>query len=300
MKKYFIFAAAIAMAACSNDGSEQINPSVQKDDVIRLSACVGGAVQTRAGAALMHNQFASGKTIKVKPTDKASVKEYDEVVYTADGSGGLNPTVTQYYPAGGGTVDIYAYYPSNASTATDGYVVTLDQSTDAAYEAVDLMYATLTDINKESSEAARTLNFNHKLSKIIVTLAKGTGIQDSELAIATVKLKNVIYKGTFAPGTGTFTAASATTDNLGDVIIANNAGQTHHSAIVIPQSVSGKIIEVTIGSTAKEYTIPSTTEFETGKVYYYTITLNATGISVQSSIANWNNGGTVDDANITF
>ena len=301
MKKYFILAAvAVALAACSNDENE--NSTVQNvDDAIRLTASVGKAVQTRAGNALMNSQFASDKTVMVKPTDKAGVKSYDPVVYTADGSGALTPATTQYYPAGGGAVDVYAYYPSDAVLTEDGYVVTLDQSTDAAYEAVDLMYATLSNINKTVTGTDHQLNFNHKLSKISVTLVKGTGIQDGELAVATVKLKDVVYKGTFAPATGTFTAASAATEgNKGDVIIATNAAQTAHSAIVVPQDVAGKKISVTIGNTTEEYEIPASTTFAAGTHYQYTITVAATGITATSSIVDWTSAGSATAGSVTF
>lgn len=300
MNKFFIFAAAIAMAACSNDGSEQINPSIQNDNVIRLNSSIGSL--TRASDGLLETSFVSGTKVKVKPTDNATsglIATYEWVEYTVASGGALTPSTPQYFPASGSSINISAYYPSTASTETNGFVVALDQagsSADDVYKAADLMYATVTGITRQSTTP--TLEFNHKMSKIKVSLVVGTGIQTNEINAATVTLKDVIYKGTFVPATGNFTA-STETDDKGNVIIARNAGTTAHSAIVIPQSVSEKIIEVTIGSTAREYTIPSTTEFEAGKVYAYTITLNATGISVQSSIANWNNG-TGGDGSVTF
>ena len=301
MKRFYIFAiAALAMAACTNDGSEQIIPTVQNDNVIRLNSSIGSL--TRASDGLLETSFVSGTKVKVKPTDNATsgpIASYEWVEYTVASGGALTPSTTQYFPASGSSINISAYYPSTASTETNGFVVALDQagsSADDAYKAADLMYATVTGITKQSSTP--TLEFNHKMSKIKVSLLAGTGIQTTEINAATVTLKDVIYKGTFVPATGNFTASNETGDK-GDVIIARNAGTTAHSAIVIPQDVAGKIIEVTIGSTAKEYTIPTSTEFEAGKVYAYTITLNATGISVQSSIANWNNG-TGGSGSVTF
>ena len=300
MRKYFILAAtALAMVACSNEENE--NAVQNTDNVIRLTASVGNAAQTRAANNLLVSTFASEKTVKVKPTDVAGVASYSEVLYTVGDAGALSTSTAQYYPAGGGTVNVYAYYPSNAVTTEDGYIVTLDQSTDEAYEAVDLMYATLTGINKTVTGDDHTLDFNHKLSKISVTLAAGAGIQASELAIATIKLKDVVYKGTFAPATGTFTAASAeTASNKGDVIIATNAGSTAHSAIVVPQAVAGKKISVTIGETTQEYTIPAETTFAEGTHYAYTITVNASEIVVTSSIHAWTDATPVSDAEVEF
>ena len=292
MKKFYIFAiAALAMAACNNDGSEQINPIVQNDNVIRLHSSIGSL--TRASDGLLESSFATGTTVKVKPADNATsgpIATYDWVDYTVGSGGALTASNTQYFPASGSSINISAYYPSTASTDQNGFVVTLDQAgsnADDVYKAADLMYATLPGVSQQTTNP--TLIFNHKLSKIKVTLQAGAGIQESEINAATVTLKDVVYKGTFNPATGEFTASTDTGDK-GEVIIARNAGTTAHSAIVIPQSVSGKNIGVTIGGSERTYSIPSETQFETGKVYAYTITLSATGINVQSSIANWGDG----------
>ena len=290
MRKYFILAAAaLAMVACSNEENE--NSLVQNtDNVIRLTASVGNAAQTRAGSALLVGNFEENMQVTVKPTDKATpaLATYDEVTYTVGTNGALTTSTTQYYPVGGGAVDVYAYYPYNASKEANGFAVALDQSTDADYKASDLMYATLTNINKNS--ASHNLAFEHQLSKITVTLVKGTGLQDAELAAATVTLKDVVYKGTFAPNTNTiFTTATASSETKGDIIIATNAGSTEHSAIVLPQDVADKKLAITIGAITQEYSIPAETTFLPTKHYRYTITVSPTAITVSSSITDWVN-----------
>ena len=124
------------------------------------------------------------------------------------------------------------------------------------------------------------------MSKIVVTLAKGTGMEDAEINAATVTLGNsdLITSGTFSTTVGTFTAAESGT---GTYKIATNAGTTAHAAIVVPQSVAGKLISVTIGNTTKSYTIPASTTFAAGKVYAYTLTVSKTGLTVTSSINDW-------------
>lgn len=307
MKKYFLFAAVALMAAsCITDENE--NANVQNDNAIRLTSSLPGAV-TRATNGLLEGNsattseqnFANTTPVKVKVTDtNASPITYEPVDYTADGSGGLTATPAQYYPASGSAVNIYAYYPSTASTDTDGFAVLLDQGSAASgdnnYKASDLMYATLSGITKSSTDEQRTLTFNHKLSKIIVTLAKGTGMTDGEINAATVTLKDVVYKGTFTPADGSFTAASAdVAANKGDIVIAENASTTAHAAIVVPQDVAGKKIAVTINGATQEYTIPASTTFATGTYNSYTITVAKSGLTVTSTIGNWNEGSSGSD-----
>ena len=286
--KYFLLvAAAVAFAACSNNESD--NQVQNPDNVIRLNASVG--TLTRAASNLLETNFAEGTTVKVQVTDKAATYpvNYDAINYTVGAAGALTGASTQYYPAGGSNVDIYAYYPSSA---TSDFSVHADQSGEEAYKNSDLMYASISDINKNSNATARTLNFRHKLSKITVTLKKedvNPSITDAEIARATVKLNDVIIKGTFNPADGSFTAATDEAGNKDDITIGTGAG--NHSAIVVPQNVAGKTLTVTIDGSFQTYTIPAETSFAEGKNNIYTITLAKTAISVTSSIADWSTEG---------
>lgn len=265
---------------------------MQNDNVIRLSSTVGTA--TRAADDLLETNFTSGTTVTVQVTDIGTNPiTYDPIVYTANGSGGLTPASTQYYPASGNNVSAYAYYPADASTEADGFEVDTDQSDDEGYEASDLMYASIPTLTKGSTN---NLEFQHLLSKIIVTLAAGSGFDASELADATIALNGVKYMGTFDPATGAFTPA----DNTENITIATTASTTAHAAVVVPQDMSGKEIAVTIGGNSVAYSIPASTIFERGTVYSYTITVAKTGISVTSSITGWTSGGDAVQGSVTF
>ena len=148
------------------------------------------------------------------------------------------------------------------------------------------MYASLDPLVKNTTNA---LVFNHLMSKITVTLTAGTGFEDTELDDATVVLKAVKYKGTFAPADGTFTAA----DDTEDITITTAASTTAKSAIIVPQDVAGKKLAVTIAGKEMEYTIPASSTFDAGKNNVYNITVAKTGIQVSSSIADWS---TTDNA----
>ena len=282
-RHFLLAAAALMAAACSND--ERSNPQLaEADNLISLTSSVGGL--TRASDGLLAINFPNDTKVKVQVTDNATsdAVTYDPVEYTADGNGGLDAGANkQFYPVSGSTVDIYAYYPSNAASA---FEVASDQSDDDAYKTSDLMWAKIMGISKTSTDEQRKLTFSHKLSKIVVTLQKGDGISDDEINAAALTLKSVKYKGTFTASTGGFTADDATQD----IIIANNAGTTAHAAIVVPQDMGGKELEIKIGSATKTYTFPASSNFAVGTHNDYTITVKKSGIAVTSSIGTWNNG----------
>ena len=288
MKKFFILAAAaISFAACSNNESD--NQVQNPDNAIRLNASVGTTTRAASNIYGGGTNFDAGTTVKVQVTDQAASNAvtYEAIDYTVGAAGALTGESTQYYPAGGSNVNIYAYYPSNATTT---FTVTADQSDDAAYKASDLMYASITGINKNSDAAARTLTFDHLLSKITVVLVKGTGMTDEEMARATVMLNDVIIKGTFTAASGTFAAAADETANKSDMTIGTGAGS--HSAIVVPQSVAGKTLTVTIDNTDQTYTFGTGISFAAAENNIYTLTLNKTGIEVTYTIGNWGDGST--------
>jgi hypothetical protein len=277
---------ALALTACSSDSDQQTSARE-----IRLFTEVAGSTRAADDAdALQDTQLASGTKITVKVKENASTTsvDYPLTTYTADGLGGLSlpEGVKQYYPANGNGVNIYAFHPMGA---VQTFAVQTDQTTDAAYKASDLMWASLSDITAESTPAQRTLAFDHLLSKIVVTIQKATGFSETDLATATVTLgnDNLITSGAFTASTGIFTPAASGT---GTITLATNAGAATYTAIVVPQSILGKKINLTIGEVSSSYSI-LTTKFEPGKRYTYVLIVGYSGsISlVKSEITDWQN-----------
>lgn len=291
-KKIILFAVgALAMAACSSN-----DPEVQAGaDEICLYTEV--AAPTRAydnPIDLQDAQFAENTDISVMVTDKATDNrvQYSLTTYRADGSGGLTPVTKQYYPPSGSNVDICAYHPA---AVTPTFTVADDQRATGDYRASDLMWAQLTDINKNTPAANRVLHFQHLCSKILVKLVKGNGVTDAEIAAAKITLEGgtgdenrLIIGGIFGTGDGVLTPDPNVT---GTITIATNAGTASHAAVVIPQEMGGK--KLTVGFVANDvvyatqsYTIPAT-EFEPGKKYAYTVTVNKAELVVTATIEDW-------------
>lgn len=293
-RKTIIYTAlALTLTACSSDDAPK-GSAIQE---IQLFTQVSGSA-TRAADdadALQDAQLAGGTTISVKVKENVAspTVDYALALYTADGSGGLSLPAgqKQYYPASGNGVNIYAFHPAGAPSA---FEVQADQTTADGYRKSDLMYASLTNVTSASTAAQRTLSFSHLLSKVVVTLVAGAGCSADDLASATVTLGNgdLVTSGTFTAATGSFTPA---TSGTGTITLAENAGTASHTAIVVPQAVSGRKINVTMNSITRSYTI-TTPPFAAGTKYAYTLQVGFSGIVLVSTQINaWDD----DEGNVT-
>ena len=287
-KKLFLYAAGVLlMAACSSNDVDTSEPNVLGEiqlytEVSQLTRAANGAVDN-----LQDTQFTADTTISVQVTDNAAsdpVVVYPLATYKADGNGGLSTETPLYFPPSGSSVNIYAFHPAGAP---ENFSVKTDQSTTKNYVDSDLMWASLSGITKTSTADERRLQFTHKLSKVIVSLVKGSGVTDDEINAATISLGTVVYKGTFTASTGTFVAADGNeASNTSTITIATNAGTSQHAAIIVPQDVTGKLLTIAMGGGTQSYTFPETT-FAAGKKYTYVVTVNKTGLNVTTTITDW-------------
>ena len=251
-KKYlFLALASVALMACSNDEVISRNTGSTGNDIILFGAGIGMDVVTRAATDVQSTAFAAGEKVVVfmsehVTTGTATTTYPQPLIYTTtltsctdnttatvdyykfndSASDGIN-TVTPMWPTSGNGIDIYAYYPSGAVTASTAtgvsFTVKDDQSADAVtssvsnYKLSDLMYA------KRENQARVTtrvpLLFTHLLSKVTITLtgdqslnpdhagwASGASAADraaaqaaanAKLASATISLKNIQKTVTF-------------------------------------------------------------------------------------------------------
>lgn len=299
-------AAALALAGCSNDGGEMDNGPVE----LRLTS--GVTVQTRAYTATQGTAINRGEVVSVW-VDDAGTPLYKAVQLTADGSNGFTGEA-MYFPQTGNNIDIYAVH-GNFTTPfalgndfpKDGaeYKVEADQSSvnnKTNYTKSDLLYAYETGVARNGNPTSVVLTFYHMLSKLELAIKAGDGAPELATSGA-VKLNDVTLDGKFTPSTTEDmsdqskraamlgTTASATTDNmtLGQTTCQDfTTNVAYNEAILVPQDMAGKTLTFSLkdGGTLT-YTIPANTTFESGKKYQYHITLDLTGITVTSSIKDW-------------
>ena len=327
--------AAILMAtACSND-REETGAAERGELRLSLTTTFGVEAETRSvtdDASQNSGNFANGEQVAVylldnnDPCDGTTGTGWSTytkpLAYTSDGAGNLTCNPVQVWPKQLHSLNVYGVYPYSAANAgamtksggafpTYSFTVKADQSAPADYKASDLMLAVPSsgpnnNANPLTQTAEMTsgtvgLTFSHKLSKVIVKLAKSpssTGITDDALASAKVTIMNTIPTATFSVKDQT--AAVDNTVAASDIIARETAADSSDpsttlytgkdvAAIIVPQTVaaSTQFIKVEIGSDTFLYTLDTAKTFASGSVYTYTITVHKSTITVTSTITAW-------------
>ena len=188
------------------------------------------------------------------------------------------------------TVTYYAYLPytRTVSDATNyAFTVQTDQSTEDNVKASDLL---CTGQQPATPGTALDITFKHALSKLNVTLKKGSELEDGQnLTFTSVTLSN---------------CATATTVNLtdGTAGTATNSGQNitlyaateneKYECILVPQTFAQSLkVEIT-GNNGKVYTFKSDNEltFSSGKQYTLNLTVGRDKVTTGTiSAESWDN-----------
>ena len=113
--------------------------------------------------------------------EDAPTQAYTNVRYvTTGGDGVFTPDgTTIYVPTDGSSLDFVAYYPHTTSLTADG-IYAVDVTNQSIQKDIDLMAASKLSANRSKNTVA--FNFEHKLSKIVLTFKPGDGMALSELA----------------------------------------------------------------------------------------------------------------------
>lgn len=293
-----IAAAVFSFSSCSSEDFESTN-APQKANQIRLTTNV--ALTRSVSQTLQESQIASGIHVGAFVTTTGSTTAFlDNATnndLTADGDGNLNVgTDNEMYFPKNGNVNIYAYAPYNSNWNTLGeqtFTIQTNQSEESAYCNSDLIWATpLT--NQVSQEGALALAFNHKLSKINVTITNNrTGLS---LNGATVSILNTKPSVSINLSTGNLGSASGTATEITAATLGEN--ETTASAIIVPQEVAaGKFIKiVTNGENNNNESITLYAKLDATKTlaenhkYNYTVTINDNSVELKlgsTTIGNW-------------
>lgn len=308
----------LATAAAAITSSCQKAPVSEQEitKAVTFSSTISNQVTTKATGANWESNDAIGvfmKTGSGLSNALASNKQY--VTSSGDGNFKANGTTEEIsYPADGSNVDFIAYYPYQTTISNNVYPVNVSDQTQQ--NKIDFMYANnVTGANKNTANAQ--LQFSHKLSKIELTIAAGTGV--SSLSGLTVTYNGFNTTANFDLATGTLAAGT----NPAAIKAKTTAGTTTTSAeaILLPvANISGAKVEFKIGNEIYTWTLPSSTTYEAGKKYSYNITLqeeagNNTAIVASGSIVDWtdvpsgsytigkdeeNGGGTTDPVEQTL
>ena len=273
MKKANILAtAALAtlLAACSND-SDVFNTPDYADTPIGLNVNVS-PMATRAGyeqGALTEGSFGLYLTTEGTNSDERYNCTNREVKYD---NGWTIQGEQLLWKSNDATVTYYAYLPytGTVSDATNyAFTVQTDQSNENNVKASDLLWTG----GRQDATAGKALdiNFQHALSKLNVTLTKGTELED-ELTFTSVKLSNCATTATVNLTDGT--AGTATNSGQTITLYATTENK-QYECILVPQTFAQSLkVEIT-DNNGKVYTFTSNKDltFASGEQYTLNLTV---------------------------
>lgn len=276
--------AALLLTACQND-----EETMQTDARVALQVTSG--IQTRA----YDDQWEEKDDIGIFGFTQgdAPAQAYTNVRYvTMGGDGAFTPDgTTIYLPTDGSSLDFVAYYPYTATAMTDG-VYTVNVTDQSDQSAIDLMAADTQTADRINNTVA--FNFEHKLSKIVLTFKPGDGMALSELAGMKVQLTNQQPKATFDV-TQPDGEVVVGTDSPIDITLLTNADGTSSEGIVLPsENFDGMTLHLALvdGGSFFNWDLnnSSANKFEAGKKYVYDITVNRSRLDVTATIEDWTPG----------
>ena len=272
--------ATLLLTACQND-----EETMQTDARVALQVTSG--IQTRA----YDDQWEKGDEIGIFGFTQgdAPTQAYSNVRYvTTGGDGAFTPDgTTIYLPTDGSSLDFVAYYPHTTDLENGIYTVDVEDQSDLS--TIDLMAAGMQTANRINNTV--TFNFEHKLSKIVLTFKPGDGMALSELTGMKVQLTNQqtlatfdvtqpdgeVVVGTNTPATLTLNTDADGTSSEGIVLpSANFDGMTLHLEL----ADGGSFFNWDLNNSKAD-------KFEAGKKYVYDITVNKTRLDVTATITDW-------------
>jgi len=218
------------------------------------------------------------------PSDPVDFSVYTSdanVPYRASTGGTSTPLVAVNYgigyPANNDAVNFVGYYPYQSilhSVENDIYKINV--ATQSPARDIDLLYHKGTEIPYQGSTASNvSLEFEHQLSKLVISIEPASAEVAVDLSAATVSL-------TGFPTTASFDLSTGTLSNWGgaDVVLTpvkdvdgSSVDKVIFTALLVPHadgsSYSTRTIRVTIEDEDYDYILPANHPFAPGLVYNY-------------------------------
>lgn len=269
----------LLLTSCMKNEKEEIDALFPQVRAVNYS----WASNDRIGVFMLSN----GGTLPGDILTEAGVTA-DNREYIYSGGDFIPATINNqiYYP-NTNSVDFIAYYPYKQTLPNYQYPV--DVSNQNSPEDIDLLYAKTTGILK--SRNPLEITFAHKLSKLIMNVKAGKGMDETDFTAITATIKGMPTEAKFTLNDQTFSDIGippASGFNGKKVLTASGDAATIE-AILIPQ---GKMINRTVVFTVnnKEFIwpIPYEAIFESESQYSWTVLVNKTSVEVVANpIAPW-------------
>ena len=281
--------------------------SEEETPAISFTADVTSSTNTTTGSSLSSGTFRLWKTSAFTETALAAAKT-TTVTYDGNSTYTYNPTLywqsakdDSYFRALATMTTTESGTPIAAITDETATDKTVSQGTDLLWGTTDKHTGTYSGGSKEYAEGdpinPRTtevpLIFKHAMSKVVVNLQTVSGDAAVVLTDATVTLTNLATAGTISLESGIVKASSTKADKAVDA--AEKA--SYSNLIMVPQGIgdTSKLIITLDDDTTYSLLLKDCkdekgnyiTEWKSGNMYTYTITLKKQEISFRAMVQDW-------------
>lgn len=289
---------ALAFVSCTNDDDN--NPKTDANQV-QFTSVIGSLAQPMAAGTQWSANDRIGVFMKASglPLSAGNIVDGAENIpyVTESGNGTFSPVVPAQaikMPSDGSAVDFIAYYPYVSPITSYTYPVNVENQT--SQEAIDLLYSNQA-VGKDKSDANVTLNFKHRLSKVVFNVKAGTGV--TSLSGLVTRMSGMKTRADFSLADNSL---SLNTSSIKDIVLKNKIdGEIVISeGIILPDSDKGNVkvsfVLPVIGSFST--VLSNDFQFESGKMYTFFVVLKDDGTVVtlnpNGTIEDWTNGTTQD------
>lgn len=269
-------------AACTND-TEPISENNGKK--LMTFECLLGT--TRA----TDTEFEAGDQIGVYVVGNGSLiqpagNEVNNKAFSFNGSAWISADKAYWNE---GSFDVFAYYPYTSTiTDTENYEFSVreDQSSHEGYTASDFLWASKDNVTASANPV--TLQFSHKLSKVVISLEKGEGYEGEIPADCEVYIHSTATQASVDLMTGDAATSLYSPTNT---IKCYKENATAFKAVVVPQNISSRRPLVEVVAQGVSYLMEGKISFKPGYSHNIIITLTKnpeqTKIEIGGSIGEW-------------
>ena len=285
--KYMMAAAmTIALAACDNESEKIVEVYTPEEGEIQLMMM--HPHQTR----VTDTSFESSDSIGVYVTANDAAlqlagNEVNNELFTYNGTSWTSKRKVYWNT---GKHNVYAFYPysKKVNDVVDySFSVQTDQSTEWGYTHSDFLFASALDVTASANPVA--MQFEHKMSNVIVNLEKGENFEGVIPANAEVYLLSTVHQAVIDLTTG-----DAAKDPYGAeaAIRCRQLSNTQYQGIVVPQSLTSRrpLVEVIIGDVS--YLMEGKISYRPGMRHTISVTLDQNPeqikIEIGGSLEGWN------------
>ena len=275
---------ALALAACSDDEKEQ--PFVPDKGEIQLQFLHPGTTRATETAFESNDQIGVYVTAKDEALQIAG-NEVNNELFTFNGTSWTSARRVYW---NNGQHDVYAYYPySQKVNDIEDYVfeVKADQSTMTNYTLSDFLWAAKKNVTASTSPVA--MQFAHKMSNVVVRLAKGENYSGEISSATEVYIHSTVTKAVIDLSTGDATKSDYA--GTGSIKCLQKSS-TEYTACVVPQNITSRLPLVEVITGGVSYLMEGKISLKPGYRHTIIVTLDKNPeklkIEIGGEIVNWN------------